>query len=104
MIGWMGMTNGKKQPQQMKDKELVEFATAFLNAYSATAKTEDGSSATMNKDRPYSLGPGGIVEITEEISESSTAQPSCSNLKRPMKRQYLKSPQITPTNSSPQGI
>jgi hypothetical protein len=72
MIGWMGMANGKKQPQEMKDKELVEFATAFLNAYSASAKSADGSSATMNRDRPYSLGPGGIVEITEEISEAQS--------------------------------
>jgi hypothetical protein len=66
------MTNGKKQSQDLKDKELVEFATNFLKAYSASAEKGNGDLSAIAKDRPYSLGPGGIVEITEEIAEGQS--------------------------------
>ncbi len=63
------MISGKKQSQDLKDKELVEFATNFLKAYSASAEKAKGGRSTLAKDRPHSLGPGGLVEITEEIAE-----------------------------------
>src|SRR5260370_12216324 len=68
----MRMTNSKNQSQDKKDKELVEFATNFLKAYSESAKKDKGNPAALTKGRPYSLGPGSGVEITEEIAEAQS--------------------------------
>ena len=64
------MTSGKNQTSEMKDKELTEFATRFLTAYAASAQGGNGDPTAMKANRPYSLGPGGIVEITDEIAEA----------------------------------
>lgn len=71
------MSAGKNQTSQVKDKELVAFATAFLSAYATSAASADGGVSSKTKGRPYSLGAGGIVEITEEISEAQSGFVHC---------------------------
>lgn len=73
----MRMTDGKSQSSDMKDKDLVEFAANFLKAYSASAQSGNGYPSAIGKGRPYSLGPGGIVEITDEIAEAQSSFVHC---------------------------
>jgi hypothetical protein len=58
--------NASNSQPEMKDKELVDFATKFLDAFAASAKNSTAGT-TLEKGRPYALGAGGIVELTEEI-------------------------------------
>jgi hypothetical protein len=60
------MNTSKDTQQEIKDKELVEFATKFLEAYAASAENR-AAGATLEKGHPYALGAGGIIELTEDI-------------------------------------
>lgn len=67
-----------KQPEHLKDKELVEFATTFLRLWAASAKQvlseAEGpgkvQSTLLGKGPPFAFGPGGFVEITDEIADT----------------------------------
>lgn len=65
------MPADNKLPPETKDKELRALATEFLNAYSASAQSGNGDPAS-GKNWPFSLGAGGIIEITEEISQAQS--------------------------------
>jgi hypothetical protein len=58
--------NASNSQPEMKDKELVAFATKFLEAFAASAKSSTAG-ATLETGRPYALGAGGMIELTEEI-------------------------------------
>jgi hypothetical protein len=57
---------------KMKDKELVDFATRFLEAYSASAKSSP-TNVTFDKEHRYALGAGGIIELTDEILSAQSS-------------------------------
>ncbi|MCA1396117.1 HEPN domain-containing protein [Bradyrhizobium sp. BRP56] len=64
-----------KQPAQLKDKELVEFATTFLQLWAASAKqvlsnAQGLKTILLGKGPSYAFGPGGGVEITDEIGDA----------------------------------
>lgn len=69
-MGDLRPASHSSDPSEMKDKKLTEFATRFLTAYAASAQGGNGDPAAIKANRPYSLGPGGIVEITDEIAEA----------------------------------
>ena len=72
LIGWDRMTNGtKRQLPDVKDKELVEYATNFLNAYAASAENSQGK-PNVASAKGFPLGAGGIVELTEHITEAQS--------------------------------
>jgi hypothetical protein len=66
------MSNNKNISQDTKDKELVEAATRFLKAYSASAESGTGLLPASKTQQPFTLGAGGIVEITEEIADAQS--------------------------------
>jgi hypothetical protein len=89
--------------QEMKDKELVEYAAKLLEAYAASAQNR-AAGATLEKGRPYALGAGGIIELTEDIisAQSGFVHRAAKLLKSKaaMKRQSRTSQRITAMNSS----
>jgi hypothetical protein len=67
--------NASNSQSEMKDEELVQFATKFLKAYSSAA------GATLKKALPgvaiplpasFTFGAGGIIELTEELSAAQS--------------------------------
>jgi hypothetical protein len=68
----MLMPSNKNKSQDVKDTQLVEAATRFLKAYSASAESGVGPLTAPKTQRPFTLGAGGIVEITEEIADAQS--------------------------------
>ncbi|WP_292532504.1 hypothetical protein [Methylocystis sp.] len=52
---------------EVNDKELVGFATKFLEAYAASAKSSTAGTGQIQNHRPFSFGAGGVIELTAEI-------------------------------------
>ena len=63
--------SASKKPRPEKDEELIASATRFLQAYAASAKTSDAKDISRS-GRSFSLGPGGIVELTDEVLQAGS--------------------------------
>ena len=63
--------SASKKPRPEKDEELIASATKFLRAYAASAKTSDAKDIGRS-GRSFSLGPGGIVELTDEVLQAGS--------------------------------
>jgi hypothetical protein len=71
------MMANPKQSTHLKDKELVEFATKFLQLWATSTKQVlseaerlgKGQSILLGKGRSFAFGQGGLVEITDEIAD-----------------------------------
>ena len=65
------MSKSNKQ-QQPRDKELVAFGSRFLQEYAAAAAASNAHSSGMEKSPSYALGPGGLIELTDEVLQAQS--------------------------------
>ena len=72
ICGRRSMSKSNKQ-QQPRDKELVAFGSKeFLQEYAGAAAASNAHSSGMEKGRSYALGPGGLIELTDEVLQAQS--------------------------------
>ena len=64
--------SASKKPRPEKDEELIASATKFLRAHAASAKTSDAKDIGRSGRSFSPLGPGGIVELTDEVLQAGS--------------------------------